>query len=219
MVKINNKYEEEEDNLPANNTKPKTLERTRVPQCTVCNSEYRDQIEIWVARGYKISEIHKQLDQAGAGVSYRSILRHKENHMDLEKIAYRTIIEKNMEELSQEEAKNTIRLVTGQAFIDLLLQRGFDELVNGTMPVEAKDVIKAIEVKSTMDEKGVMEFQTRIMAQIDAIRIAMEEALSADQARTIIERAKVIAESKLQGKEPPKQLEEVVVVLEEENYE
>lgn len=188
-------------------------DRIVVPQCKICSSKYRDEVDLWLARGYSMASIQRTLQGGGLTVSLTSISRHKENHLPMQIAAYREILENNLIDYQQVQGEGAMRMVTGAAFIDILIAKGYESLVDGELTVEAKDIIKAIEVKAAMDEKGVVEFQAQVMAQIEALKIAMEEELGDDEARRVLARTQEILDQKAAGSYVPKS----TVVVEEED--
>lgn len=211
MPKFNNDPQIDETQISNENELIEFPDRIVVPQCKVCSSAYRDHVDLWLARGYSMASIQRSLLGAGVEVSIPSISRHRDNHLPMKIAAYREILENNLNTYQQAQAEGAIQMVSGSAFIDVVIAQGFENLLDGTLEIEAKDVIKAIEVKAGMDEKGFVDFQIRLSAQMDGLRQAMEEAFTPDQARAVLERAAEITEARMRGEEPPEGKEVVTM--------
>lgn len=180
------------DNLPAKPDGGRNI--ITEPRCKVCMSAHRAEIEILVARGYSYNSIERQVSGLGGDLSAKSIERHSKRHMDIEQGAYRTIMERQAKELSEIEGEGAMRIVSGKAWLDIFIQKATDTLIAGEMEIEAKDVVKAIELRQAMEEQGFDLFQEQVMIQLKALIQAFKEMLAPEIARQIGERAKQIVE-------------------------
>lgn len=193
MAKIPKKPEK--PNLPAiPGEQSGRLAKITEPRCKVCMSKFRPDIEVLVARGYSYTSIEKQLEGLGEEITAKSISRHRERHMDIEQGAFRTIMERQAQELMEAESEGIIRIVSGKAWLDMFIQKATDVLIAGEMEIEAKDVVKAIELRSALEKEGIDIFQQQVMQQLQAIIQAMKDIIAPELARQIGERAKEIVE-------------------------
>jgi hypothetical protein len=197
MPKITKGFDKEEgDNLPEKRGASPNLKIPMIyePRCKVCTSQMRNEIELMVVRGYSLSEISRQVQAAGEDISYKSVERHRRNHMDMQRSAFRTIMEKQAQELGELEAQGAIRIVSGKAWLDVFIQQATDLLIAGEMEVEARDVVKAIELREALEKEGISIFQEQIMVELRAIIQAMKELIAPEIAREISLRAKELAQ-------------------------
>lgn len=183
------------DNLPS---KPDNrLGKITEPRCKVCMSVNRANIELLIARGYSYNSIERQMQGLGEEMSSKSIARHSERHMDIEQGAYRAVMERQVKELQEAESEGAIRIVSGKAWLDIFIQKATDVLIAGEMEIEAKDVVKAIELRTALEKEGLDLFQEEVMVQLRAIIKAFQEMLAPEIARQISERAKqIVAEER-----------------------
>jgi hypothetical protein len=196
MPKITKGFEEGSgDNLPEKRGESPNLKIPMIyePRCKVCTSSMRNEIELMVVRGYNLSEIARQVQAAGEDISSKSVERHRRNHMDMQRSAFRTIMEKQAKELGELEAQGAVRIVSGKAWLDIFVQQATDRLIAGEMEIEARDVVKAIELREALEEKGINIFQEQIMVELRAIIQAMKEVIGQELAREIGIRAKELA--------------------------
>lgn len=212
MPKINKKKDEESLDFPMVHDDEVSSFPDRVvsPQCKVCTSDYRDQVDLWLARGYSMASIKRNFEQVGLDISITSIARHRDNHLPMKLSSYREILEKNIDDYARAQGEGAIRIISGAAFLDVVVNKGFERMLDGTLAIEAKDVIKAIEVKAGMEEKGLDQIKEAFFTQMNSMRYAMEEILSEDQARQVIDRGREIMELIQTGDYTPPQKGEII---------
>lgn len=163
-----------------------------VPTCKVCRSEHVGYVNILLARGYSLRAIEKQLKDLGEDISYSSIYRHRENHLDLERGAYRQIAEQHVKELQEASAEGQLRIITGKAWLDLFIQKMWDKLLEDDLEFSAGDAIKAIGLRDQMEKEGQDEFRQTIIRQLQAIIVAINEIVPEELRPQIAARAKEI---------------------------
>lgn len=195
MPKLNTPEDpfDSDDNLPAKADDTVKIPIIHEPRCKVCTSPMRNEIELLIANGYNMSEIARQVQAAGQDISYKSVDRHAKNHMDLKRSAFRMIMEKQAKELGEMQAEGAIRIVSGRAWLDLFIQQATDLIIAGEMEIEARDVVKAIELREALEKEGISIFQEQIMVELRAIIDAMKEIAGAELSREIGIRARQLA--------------------------
>jgi hypothetical protein len=162
-------------------------------RCKVCQSKWRVNVDMMLIRGFSVRKIAESLQNAGEDISYRSVQRHKETHLNLEKSAYRAIIDKHAEEYEKANAENDIRIISGKAYLDVFIQKGWDQLIYEDFHVEPKDIIKAIELREDLMSGGYSVLEEKMMTQVRSMVQAIREIVPAELHAEIAARAKEIA--------------------------
>jgi hypothetical protein len=162
-------------------------------RCKVCQSKYRVNVDMMLIRGFSVRKIAENLQAVGEDITYRSVQRHKESHLDLDKSAYRAIIEKHAEEYEKANAENEIRIISGKAYLDVFIQKGWDQIIYEDLRVEPKDVIKAIELREELMSGGYSVLEEKMMVQVKSMVQAIREIVPPELHGDIAARAKEIA--------------------------
>jgi CYTH domain-containing protein len=151
--------------------KPKLeLPAIHEPRCKVCTSPYRNAIEKMLVAGGTYSEIARQFEFAG--IERRSIAGHKEKHLNYEEAGIRQIIERQalMAQKNFEEGKE--RVITKQAYLQVALQKAYDQLLDNISEIPVKDAVSVIEMLSKMESQ-------RYDVQVDELQIQFNAFLQA----------------------------------------
>lgn len=162
-------------------------------RCKVCQSKWRVNVDMMLIRGFSVRKIADSLTAAGEDISYRSVQRHKESHLNLEKSAYRAIIDKHAEEYEKANAENDIRIISGKAYLDVFIQKGWDQLIYEDFHVEPKDILKAIELREDLMSDGYSVLEEKMMTQVRSMVQAIREIVPPELHQEIAARAKEIA--------------------------
>lgn len=162
-------------------------------RCKVCQSRWRVNVDMMLIRGFSVRKIAESLQAAGEDISYRSVQRHKESHLNLEKSAYRAIIDKHAEEYEKANAENDIRIISGKAYLDVFIQKGWDQLIYEDFHAEPKDIIKAIELREELMSGGYSVLEEKMMLQVKSMVQAIREIVPPELHAEIAARAKEIA--------------------------
>jgi hypothetical protein len=149
--------------------KVKTPVHHRDPRCNVCSSDFAKAIDRMIALGTSYSEISRIF-----GINRQSIGRHAKNHLNYEEAAIRQIISREAEEAQADIEEGVQGAIARRVYIDVAIQKGFEALLNGDVPVEVKDVATLIQLKekmdSTHDGAALDEVKTQFNAFVQAIR-------------------------------------------------
>jgi hypothetical protein len=113
--------------------------------------------------------------------------------MTMKNMAFRAIMEKQAKELGEAQAEGAIRIVSGKAWLDVFIQQATELLIAGEMEIEARDVVKAIELRDALEKEGIGIFQEQIMIELKAIIEAMKSIVGEEVARQIGIKAREIA--------------------------
>ena len=163
------------------------------PKCHVCQLvDERATIDIMLARGFTVASIHRSLQEKGYDISYRSISRHKDRHLNLEAKALRNIIEQDQAEVFKAEQEGVARIISGKAFLDTFIARAQDKLMDPNFELDAKDGIKAVEVREALLAKKNSQMGEQYEEHMRAIAMAINEIVGQSTGAQILARAKEI---------------------------
>lgn len=163
-------------------------------RCKVCQSKWRPNVDMMLIRGFSVRKIAESLQGAGEDISYRSVQRHKESHLNLENSAYRAIIDKHAEEYEKANAENEIRIISGKAYLDVFIQKGWDQLIYEDLSLDPKDIIKAIELREELMSGGYSVLEEKMMLQVKSMIQAIREIVPTEYHAAVAARAKEIAQ-------------------------
>lgn len=150
--------------------------RTSVPQCHVCQHPNRDFIEAMLIKGATYKGLQERIPPAAGQnkLDRRSISNHHKNHMDLQDAAMIAVLESEatLQSLDREEGIGDI--VTKRAVLEVMLRKGYEDVVNGVSTVEPRDLIQLAKVLGEMDthagQVGLDEARSQVQIFIQAIK-------------------------------------------------
>jgi len=115
-----------------------------VPQCHVCNSEFREFIEEAITEGAPYVRIEER-----TGIDRRGIANHAKNHMDMARQAIADELVTEAQALAQDiDKKGTI---TDRGILRVMASKGFQDIINGVSTVEPKDLIAIIKLLNELN--------------------------------------------------------------------
>lgn len=126
-------------------------------------------------------------------ITYWSIFRHAERHFNVQdptNAAYRRILERRKEQLADEFGDAAAHLLTGMGFLDIVAQKGFENLVAEDTVVDFETGLKAQLKLEDMQRDGAIEAQVADMRRDvsilqQAVRDVVPPALMAEIAARI----------------------------------
>lgn len=171
-------------------------------RCRVCQDpESRSRVNRLLAYGMKISEIQHYIQDINADrpknrrITYWSLRNHSERHFNLQdptSAARRRILERRKSQVGDEIAEAAASLLTGMAYLDIVAQKGFENLVDEDTVVDYETGLKAQLKLEEMQRDGAVEEQIAQMRRDvsvlqQAVRDVVPPALMAQIADRIDE--------------------------------
>lgn len=148
-----------------------------VPQCHVCQSERRLWIERQLLKGRSYSAIAHSLPPEilpGGGqrtIDRRAIANHSKNHMPLDSAVIRAVLEEEADLLGQNWEEGVRGAITTRGMFNVMMQKAFDDAMNGITTIEPRDFIQMARVYNEMvSSEGAAATEEAKMA----VRIFME---------------------------------------------
>lgn len=118
-----------------------------VPQCHVCQSEFREFIEEAVTEGAPYVRIEER-----TGIDRRSIANHAQKHMDMARTAISDELMNEARALAKDvETGGTI---TDRGILRVMASKGFKDIINGVTTVEPKDLIAIIKLLNELNSNS-----------------------------------------------------------------
>jgi hypothetical protein len=186
----------------------KLPERIVEGRCHTCNSEFRDYIERELIRGHSYLAISNSL---GGTPDRRSISTHHKSHMAITAAAYRAILEEEASLEGQNFDEGVRGAITNRGVLELMIRKGFDDIMDDNTMVEPKDLIQIIKLKQEMDANYVTVQVETYKRQVDIVKQAILEVVPPEMQAQIVARIKRIRQRSEDASEHEKLLEGPIV--------
>jgi len=161
------------------------LQMNREPRCKICTSPLvRDRVDRLAAAGFGGSAIADEIMGLDPKLPKKrdslrkSIERHVSKHLKIKDAAVRRILERRAEEqgilIDQVEGQ----MVSGKAFLDMMIGRGQEQLSDPNSRVYNKDVLEAIRLQEDFERESFALQLEVIERQVRCISQALKEIVS-----------------------------------------
>jgi hypothetical protein len=146
------------------------------PRCHVCQHPHRDWIEMMLIKGASYKGLQERVPplQGYDKLDRRGISNHHQKHMDLEDAAIRAILEREATLVSQDYEEGVEDAVTKRGVLEVMLRKGYEDLLSGITTVEPRDLIQLAKVLGEMDthagQVGLDEARAQVQIFIQAIK-------------------------------------------------
>lgn len=158
-------------------------------RCHTCNSEFRDYIERELIRGHSYLAISRSL---GGAPDRRSISTHHKDHMAITAAAFRSILEEESSLEGQNYEEGVRGAITARGVLEIMIRKGFDDIIDDNTMVEPKDLIQIIKLKSDMDANYAEVQVETYKRQVEIFKQAILEVVPPDMQAQIVARVKRI---------------------------
>lgn len=145
----------------------------RNPNCKVCNSRYRFDIEEKILGGASYKRIRDWLPE-DAQISSDSMRRHWKNDMAIEQALVRQITENRAERVGKRIEDSVEALVDGMTYLEVVVQKGFDLIAQGKTEPTIKETLAAAKMLAELGEYDESALDQQ--AYVEAFSIYMESA-------------------------------------------
>lgn len=158
-------------------------------RCRVCNSEMNVTVNRMLSHAMTYKDILRALEPVnrvlpeGDRITYNSVWQHAKKHYPLEQTAsavYRRMVEKRADEFNIDFVKGVGGALTPLAFLDVVMQRGFETLVDETTTVEVSTGMRAAEklhqLTREQESSGDMaELMLQLNKVVEAVKATVPE--------------------------------------------
>ena len=126
-----------------------------VPQCKVCQSHYRVEIERGLIKSYGYTAIHRSLpEQAKTELSIRNIEEHAKRHLPVDEGIRRAVIEARAREIGVSVEDSHESLVDHISFARVGLGKVYEAMANGDLNPDVKDGIAFANLLLKVEERA-----------------------------------------------------------------
>lgn len=146
-------------------------DQARMPshRCRVCQDpESRTRVNRLLSYGMKVGEIAEHVQDLNDRrtknnqITYWSILRHEQRHFNAQdpaNAARRRILERRKAQVADELGDAAAHLLTGMAYLDIVAQKGFQNLIDDDTVVDYETGLKAQLKLEDLQRDGAIEEQ------------------------------------------------------------
>jgi uncharacterized protein YeaC (DUF1315 family) len=111
-------------------------------------------------------------------LSYHSVRRHQKAHLPWDSSEVRQIVERRAKEKGRDIEKSAERLLTAEAFLELVCQRAWEGLVSRNLRVTLRYALQAVQVLEALDrDKGEDRTLADYFVQLDNIINVVREVV------------------------------------------
>jgi len=122
-------------------------------------------------------------------LNYENIRNHQRNHLPFDKIAVREIVERRAKEKNIAILNASNRLLTAEAFYEVIAAKGWEDLVSGYTRPTLSQTMQAMDMLSKFDEEAGDSYRPEdLIQQLDIILMAVREVLPPDLREKLFQR-------------------------------
>lgn len=160
----------------------------RSAQCKICNTSddlrsiidslllfpktYKEVLEIIQPIQEKLGLTKEQT------INYENIRNHQKNHLPFEKRMVREVVERRAREKNLSILNAGERLLTAEAFYEVIVAKGWEELVMGYNKPTLTQTMHAMEMLRTIEKDDENDYKPeQLIQQLDMILLAIREVL------------------------------------------
>jgi len=195
------------------------------PHCKVCNTsdDLKNIIDslLLFPKSYKevlraIQPLQDKLDLAPEErINYENIRLHQKNHLPFEKRVVREVVERRAREKNISILNASDRMLTAEAFYEVIVAKGWEDLVSGYNRPTLTQTMHAMEMISKLEEEKTDTYRPEdLINQLDIILTAIRDILPTDMKEALFRRI----EEYQSGIETKKKSLKSAVAEEEEGY-
>lgn len=144
-------------------------------RCNTCQSPYRYQIEKHVLHGFAYKRIANALPE-DAGITDRAIARHVDNHMPLDEVQRRAVVESRAAEIGLDIYEHKRSLVDRLSFAKVGMQLAYERMVDGEVVPSIQDGLafaRIIQDMETDHDADVEILKRMLSAQLEVAQRVM----------------------------------------------
>ena len=161
------------------------------PNCKICTTsdDLKNIIDslLLFPKTYKevlkaIEPIQDKLGIEGSErINYENIRNHKKRHLPFEKLMVREIVEKRAAEKNRSILDAGERLLTAEAFYEVIVAKGFEGIAQGYDKPTLTQTMYAMDMLTKLEKEGRDDYRPEeLVNQLDMILTAIREVLPAD---------------------------------------
>lgn len=203
------------------------------PQCKICNTseDLRNIIDslLLFPKTYKevLQAIQSLQDKLGVEgddrINYENIRNHQKRHLPFDKAMVRDTVERRAREKNRSILDTSERLLTAEAFYEVIVAKGWEEIAKGHTQPTLNQTMEAMERLQKLEKEGQEDYRPEeLINQLDIILMAVREVLPPDMKEALFRKIEEFqnADKKYKDpkalKEPEEELDYIDLDLEED---
>jgi hypothetical protein len=199
----------------------------RSSQCKICTTsdELKNIIDtlLLFPKSYKevLNAIQPLQDRLGIDgkdrINYENIRNHQKNHLPFEKRAVRDVVERRAREKNISILDANERLLTAEALYEVIVAKGFQELVSGDSVPTINQTIHAMEILRSIEKDDDKDYRPEeLIRQLDVILTAIRDVLPNDMKEALFRRIEEYQQTDVIGAKKPAKLKPADIVIEDD---
>jgi len=169
------------------------------PNCKICTTsdDLKNIIDslLLFPKTYKevlrsIEPIQDKLGMEGSErINYENIRNHQKRHLPFEKLMVREIVEKRAAEKNRSILDAGERLLTAEAFYEVIVAKGFEGIAQGYDKPTLTQTMYAMDMLTKLEKEGRDDYRPEeLVNQLDMILTAIREVLPADMKEALFDK-------------------------------
>ena len=158
------------------------------PHCKICTTsdELKNIIDslLLFPKSYQevveaIQPLQEKLGMTGKElINYDNIRQHQKRHLPFEKLLVREVVERRAREKNRSILAAGERLLTAEAFYEVIVNKGFEELVKGYATPNLNQTMHAMDMLHKLELEGKEDYKPEdLINQLDMILRAIHETI------------------------------------------
>ena len=195
------------------------------PQCKICNTsdELKGVIDslLLFPKTYKevLTLIQPLQEKLGLTederINYENIRNHQKNHLPFEKKIVRDIVEKRAREKNRSILDAGDRLLTAEAFYEIIVAKGFEDLAQGYEKPTLTQTMHAMEMLQKLEKEGKENYRPEdLINQLDIILMAIRDVIPANLKEELFQKIEEYQSGGLDIPTKPKKLKKADIEVE-----
>jgi len=122
-------------------------------------------------------------------INYENIRNHQKRHLPFEKLMVREIVEKRAAEKNRSILDAGERLLTAEAFYEVIVAKGFEGIAQGYDKPTLTQTMYAMDMLTKLEKEGRDDYRPEeLVNQLDMILTAIREVLPADMKEALFDK-------------------------------
>jgi hypothetical protein len=159
------------------------------PRCNVCQHPFRDWIEVMLVKGMPYKTLGQRVSPQ---VDRRSISNHYRKHMDLQDIAFRSMLEREAKLQGLDVEEGIEDIITKRGVLETMVRKGYNDVLSGVTTVEPRDLVQITKLLAEMDSHQTQIGLDELRAQVQIFIQAIKDVCDQDTQDAIAQRVKLL---------------------------
>ena len=149
-------------------------------------------------------------------INYDNIRRHQQNHLPFEKRLVREVVERRAREKNRSILDAGERLLTAEAFYEVIVNKGFEDLASGYVRPTLTQTMNAMEMLRSIEKEASDSFRPEdLINQLDVILMAIRDVIPADLKESLFKKIEEYQNGSVDVVGKPKKLKKADVDAED----